>query len=82
MIQLARGAGGGRGTEDQDLLTMLIYTQEIDYAVSPATPLLSTAIEENGWVCGAIPPSAKYPEHDDHIQVFLKGNFLDHASYL
>ena len=26
--------------------------QEKEYAVSPVTPLLSTAIEENAWVCG------------------------------
>eukprot|EP00803_Ostreobium_quekettii_P007034 evm.model.scf_2582.1 EVM.evm.TU.scf_2582.1 scf_2582:2859-15247(+) len=26
---------------------------ESDYAVSPSTPLLSTAIDENGWVCGS-----------------------------
>ena len=29
--------------------------QESEYAVSPSTPLLSTAIDENGWVCGQFP---------------------------
>lgn len=29
-----------------------IALQETDYQVSPSTPLLSTAIDENGWVCG------------------------------
>lgn len=33
---------------------MCVLGQEIEseYAVSPSTPLLSTAIDENGWVCG------------------------------
>jgi len=37
--------------------------QEAEYAVSPSTPLLSTAIEENGWVCGqfARPCQARKP---------------------
>ncbi|EIE25571.1 RCC1/BLIP-II, partial [Coccomyxa subellipsoidea C-169] len=26
--------------------------KETEFAVSPSTPLLSTAIDENGWVCG------------------------------
>ena len=32
-------------------------SQEEVFAVSPSTPLLSTAIDENGWVCGGFPAS-------------------------
>eukprot|EP00884_Botryococcus_braunii_P023346 jgi/Botrbrau1/9696/Bobra.0201s0026.1 len=28
--------------------------QDENYAISPSTPLLSTSLEENGWVCGQI----------------------------
>lgn len=31
--------------------------QETEYQVSPSTPLLSTAIDENGWVCGTTYPA-------------------------
>ena len=37
-----------------DLITSA-FLQESEYAVSPSTPLLSTAIDENGWVCGQFP---------------------------
>jgi hypothetical protein len=36
---------------------VLGHPQEEVFAVSPSTPLLSTAIDENGWVCGGFPPS-------------------------
>ena len=35
------------------VLKASVPVQEKEYAVSPVTPLLSTAIEENAWVCGA-----------------------------
>ena len=45
-------------------VTLVARAQETEYAVSPVTPLLSTAIEENGWVCGTLPgwqgPSATH----------------------
>ncbi|KAK9909040.1 hypothetical protein WJX75_006403 [Coccomyxa subellipsoidea] len=31
---------------------MGVVAKETEFAVSPSTPLLSTAIDENGWVCG------------------------------
>lgn len=33
---------------------LLHYLQDTEYQVSPSTPLLSTAIDENGWVCGKL----------------------------
>ena len=33
---------------------LLHCLQDTEYQVSPSTPLLSTAIDENGWVCGKL----------------------------
>ena len=33
---------------------LLHFLQDTEYQVSPSTPLLSTAIDENGWVCGKL----------------------------
>ena len=34
------------------LIGKLVVLQEDDYAVSPSSPLVSTALDDNGWVCG------------------------------
>ena len=34
------------------LIGRLMLLQEDDYAVSPSSPLVSTALDDNGWVCG------------------------------
>ncbi len=33
-------------------LCLVVQDLELEYVVSPHTPLLSTAVEENGWACG------------------------------
>ena len=33
-------------------LNSVYNLQEDDYAVSPSSPLVSTALDDNGWVCG------------------------------
>ena len=45
-------AQGGQ-TVPRCLIALVCVMQDNEFAVSPSTPLLSTAIDENGWVCGA-----------------------------
>ncbi len=48
-------AASGSGSPSlQSAFIFHAQLQEADYQVSPSTPLLSTAIEENGWVCGEL----------------------------
>ena len=39
--------------QGRDVHIKSVYNvQEDDYAVSPSSPLVSTALDDNGWVCG------------------------------
>ena len=48
--------------------------QEDDYAVSPSSPLVSTALDDNGWVCG------KHSDQQSPVR-FACGEALFEASY-
>ena len=55
------------------LTRRFMVLQEDDYAVSPSSPLVSTALDDNGWVCG---------EHSDQHPpaLILCGEALHEAS--
>ena len=55
------------------LIGRFMLLQEDDYAVSPSSPLVSTALDDNGWVCGK--------HSDQHPPVrFACGEALNEAS--